>query len=334
MRDQLGGILDPVEEAAEPEQRLQVAQAALALLDVGLEQITAVAGALVPGIALGELRLDEDPAAAGHHLAREARLELVEDRALAPQEARFEEARADLQIVPGEAHAVVDRAGRLTDLEPEVPESVEQELDHLLGVRGALVGIEEQQVDIGIGCQLGAAVAADRRHRQPLARGRIGHPEHPPLREVEQAVDQRVDHAAAPEDHRFGVVVDLELAPQAGVVLLQPALEAAQQHGLIADLLGRQQRLDLGGKRGRLEARRGLRHRPRLNDLDRQGHAVSVSGAGQGGRVRSPLFIRATAVARPVDCRAACWDPVVICRAPRDLAAESRYLTFEGGGAR
>ena len=73
--DQLRRPLDPVEEAAEPEQGLEIAQAALAFLDVGLEQVAAVAGALVAGVALGELGLDEGGAAAGDHLGLEARRE-------------------------------------------------------------------------------------------------------------------------------------------------------------------------------------------------------------------------------------------------------------------
>ena len=39
----LRGIVDAVEVFRDPEQRVQVAQAALALLDVGLEQVAAVA---------------------------------------------------------------------------------------------------------------------------------------------------------------------------------------------------------------------------------------------------------------------------------------------------
>ena len=152
--------------------------------------------------------------AAGDDVVLEAPLELVEQRPLAPQEARFEQARADLQVAAGEPQALVDRAGRLADLEAEIPQPVEQELDHLLGVRGALVGMQEQQIDVGMGRQLAAAVAADRDHREPLARGRVGHPEHPPVREVEQAAQQRVDQAAAAVDHRLAVVVGLELVPQ------------------------------------------------------------------------------------------------------------------------
>ena len=48
-----------LEEAGDPQQRLQVAQAALALLDVGLEHEAGIAHALMALVALGELGLDE-----------------------------------------------------------------------------------------------------------------------------------------------------------------------------------------------------------------------------------------------------------------------------------
>ncbi len=57
----------------DPEQRVQVAQAALAVLDVGLDQIARLAGAAVALLALGELGGDEFGAGALHHLLVEAR---------------------------------------------------------------------------------------------------------------------------------------------------------------------------------------------------------------------------------------------------------------------
>ena len=50
---------DAVEILADPEQRVQVAQAALAVLDVGLDQIAAFAGLGVALVALGELGLGD-----------------------------------------------------------------------------------------------------------------------------------------------------------------------------------------------------------------------------------------------------------------------------------
>jgi hypothetical protein len=57
--DELSDIVDPVDVFRQPVERMQVAEPALAFLDVGFELIAAVADALVAGVALGELLLDE-----------------------------------------------------------------------------------------------------------------------------------------------------------------------------------------------------------------------------------------------------------------------------------
>ena len=70
--------------------------------------------------------------------------------------------------------------------------------------------MQEQEIDVGVRRQLGAAVAADRDHREPLALGRIGEPEHLGQRVIQQTLDQRVDQAAVVGDRGLGVVVGLE----------------------------------------------------------------------------------------------------------------------------
>ena len=92
----------------------------------------------------------------------------------APEQPRFEQRRPDGQIALGELDGLAHRADRLADLQAQIPQLVEQELRDLLDVRRALVGAEEQEVDVGARRQLLAAVAADRDHRQLLARGRVG----------------------------------------------------------------------------------------------------------------------------------------------------------------
>ena len=79
--DQLLALAHAIEIFADPEQRVQVAQAALAVLDVGLDQIARLPGAAVALLALGELGGDEFGAGALHHLLVEARHQLVEQLA-------------------------------------------------------------------------------------------------------------------------------------------------------------------------------------------------------------------------------------------------------------
>ncbi len=142
--DKLTDIVDAINVFGDPEQRMQVAQPALAFLDVGFELIAAVADALVPGIALGELGLDKLRRRVAHDVGLEAAPQIGEQRLLAPDIARLEERRADRQIGFGVAQTFIDRARRVPDLEPQIPQHVEQVLDHLLGMRGALVGQQEQ----------------------------------------------------------------------------------------------------------------------------------------------------------------------------------------------
>ena len=75
----------------------------------------------MPGIALGQLGLDELRRAAARDLGVEALLQLGVERLLAPDIARFKERRTDRQIGLGIAQAFSDGARRLPDLEAEIP---------------------------------------------------------------------------------------------------------------------------------------------------------------------------------------------------------------------
>ena len=129
-------------------------------------------------VALGELGLDEGAAGAGDDLAwRSAGGSSSIQLLVAPEVAGLEQAGADGHVRLGQPHAVVDRAGGVADLQAEIPQHVEHVLDHLLAMGRPLVGQQEQQVDVGTGRQLAAAIAADRDQGQLLAAGRVGHVE-------------------------------------------------------------------------------------------------------------------------------------------------------------
>jgi hypothetical protein len=119
--DELCDVVDTVDVLGDPEQRVQVAKPALTLLDVGFELIAAVADADMPRVALGELGVDELRRGAAQDLGLEALLQLVEEGLLAPNIARLQERGADRQIGLGVAQAVLDRASRLPDLQPQIP---------------------------------------------------------------------------------------------------------------------------------------------------------------------------------------------------------------------
>src|SRR5690606_12468161 len=75
--DKIPGSAGAVEIARDPVQRLQVAQPALRLLDVRLEQVARAAVPLVPRVALGHLGLDELRAGLEEQLAPETLVELL-----------------------------------------------------------------------------------------------------------------------------------------------------------------------------------------------------------------------------------------------------------------
>ena len=178
-------VLGAVQVLGDPEQGLEVAQAALALLDVGLEQVAGRALAGVALGALGELQLDE-LGAGGAEIVPEPAAEAVGEGLVAPEVAVLEQAGADGDVAFGVAQAVVDGADRVADLEAQVPEAVERALDQALAPGGLLVGGEEEQVDVGEGRHLGAAVAADGDRRDPLGGGRVGERVEPALDDVER----------------------------------------------------------------------------------------------------------------------------------------------------
>ncbi len=192
--DQLGRFVHAVDVLADPVQRLQVAQPALAVLDVGLDDVAAVAHALVPRVALGELLGHELCLGAGDDIVPEAPAGLVVELLVAPQVAAFEDRGADRQVALGHAHHLVERAARMADLETKVPQVVEQRLDHLLAPRGGLAGRDEGDVDVRIRRHLAAAVAADGDQREPLAFRAVGSRievgDHVIVEHADQLVDQ------------------------------------------------------------------------------------------------------------------------------------------------
>src|SRR5690242_9891398 len=114
---QFADILDPIGVFGDPEEALEIAQAPLALLDVGLDVIARIAKLLVTCIALGELRADELAGAVLDDLGLEASLQLVEDGLVAPDITPLEQRRADRHVGARLAQAFLHRARRLPDLE-------------------------------------------------------------------------------------------------------------------------------------------------------------------------------------------------------------------------
>src|SRR4051812_46400944 len=110
-------------------QRVQIAQAALSVLDVGLDLVAALARSLMSLIALGHLGVDEAACRAFDDFGAKALLEAGVELRVAVDEARIEQRGADRDVAGAELDALIDRARRVPDLEAQVPQHVE----HVLG---------------------------------------------------------------------------------------------------------------------------------------------------------------------------------------------------------
>jgi hypothetical protein len=152
---------------------VQIPQAAFAVLYVRLDEIARLAHALVAVVALGEFRGDKIGRGPLHDLLVEAGLQFVEQFFVADDAPRFEQRRSDRHIGAALPDAFVDRARRMTDLQPHVPERIENGLGDALAPGGLLVGQQKQEIDVGARRQQPAAIAADRNHAHTFRRRRI-----------------------------------------------------------------------------------------------------------------------------------------------------------------
>ena len=214
----------------EPVQRVQVAQAAFAVLDVRLDQIARGAGAGMAGILLGELRLDERRA----HCLRappcgsDARKSAIE-RLVAEDQARIEQRGADGHVGMAEAHALIDVARGVADLEAEIPEQIEHVLGDALAPGGLLVGKQEKQIDVGARREQAAAIAALRDDGHALrGRGIVGAID-VVGGEVVGELDQRVLEGRQTFGAGAPVAILFELAPGRGVGVVDELAHALDQ---------------------------------------------------------------------------------------------------------
>ena len=191
--DELAEPVHAEEILGDPEQHVEVAQAALAVLHIGLEQVARIAGAQVTGVALVELGGHELGLGAGDQLGEKTPAERAVEGLIAPHMARFEHRGPDRHVLARLAQAIGDRAGRVADGKAEIPHHVEQVFDDLLASAGPLVGVQEEDVDIGMGRQIAPAVAADRHQGEGARRGRVRLGVDDAGRPLEQDVQQLVD---------------------------------------------------------------------------------------------------------------------------------------------
>ena len=288
---QLIGLAHAVDIFRDPEQRVQVAQAALAVLDVGLDQIARLPGAAVALLALGQFGGDEFGRGALHHFLVEARHQLVIERLVAGQEARLQDRGADRHVAARLPDRFIDRARGVADLQSHVPQAIQNGFGDLLAPGGLLVGQDEQQIDVGFRRHQAAAVAAGGDHRHALGAGGDRRAIEMPRGRGKQDADDLVLHEAQP----------LGAAPPVPIL---------QQHGLSGgarrDQFGLQE-LRGGGAENVLAP--GMLRGERV---DRRGNPCGIEtlvGLGRGGGQRrcpssTPISDGIGAVTGDCGCRA------------------------------
>src|SRR5690606_17497435 len=143
-------------------------------------------------VALGEFCFDKFIRGALHHLLVETLLQLVKKRAVSLNEARFEQRRADGEVLARQTNAIINRTRRMANLEAEIPERIEHVFDHALAPGRLLVGKQEKKIDVGTRRQRAAPVPADSRNRNALRLARIGGGEYVVGRESIKFPDDRV----------------------------------------------------------------------------------------------------------------------------------------------
>ena len=147
---------------------MQIAQTALAVLDIGLNEIARLPGAAVAFLALGEFGGDEFRRGALHHVLVEALDQFVVKAAIAGEVTDFENGGADGHVAARLADRFIYRARRMADLQAHVPQAIENRFSNLFAPSVLLVGQDEQQIDVGFRRHQSAAVTTGGDHRHAL----------------------------------------------------------------------------------------------------------------------------------------------------------------------
>src|SRR5690606_32318144 len=109
-----------------------------------------------------------------HHLLVETLLQLVKKRAVSLNEARFEQRRADGEVLARQTNAIINRTRRMANLEAEIPELIEHVFDHALSQWRLHAGQQEKMIEDGTRRQRPTPVSAGSRNRNSLGRAKSG----------------------------------------------------------------------------------------------------------------------------------------------------------------
>jgi len=206
---------------SQPQDHVQVAQAAGALFHVRLQQTDAVAVLRVARLGLRAQRRDEllRLAATAEHGLVQTPLEDAEERLAAHQPPRLGHRGARVQVCARDGDALLDRSEAVAHSEARVPQQRQGALHEPTHHIARVSVVQEQYVDVRERRQLASSVSAERHqgHRVQLAldRGRelAGH-------QLADALDHQVDLLAATGSDL--VTAQPDAVPHAQPLCLEP----------------------------------------------------------------------------------------------------------------
>ncbi len=138
--DHLVGAGSAADVFRDPEQRLQVAQPALAFLDIGLLHIALAALPQVSFFALRQFHFDEFSLGSLDHVLPELDLEVFRQFLVTAYVTAFQHGGPDRLVGFCQPDTIGNRAGGMPDLQAHVPKDIEHALYDALGPGRQLVG--------------------------------------------------------------------------------------------------------------------------------------------------------------------------------------------------
>src|SRR5262245_56108560 len=153
--------------ARSPEQNVQIAQAPGALLDVRLLHADRATEFGVARLALFHQLIQQSRLLFFKDLFFEPVCKLLEQLRVAPQQPRVDHRVARNNVLPGHRDAVAQAAHAMPDVEPYVPQQVENRLAQLRGEHGVLaILVQEHNVNVRMRGEFAPPVPAEGHDRE------------------------------------------------------------------------------------------------------------------------------------------------------------------------
>ncbi len=175
--NEIGNLLHLMDVFRDPVQRLQIAQAALALFDIGFDHIALPALFLMACVAFFQLGFDKVPFSSLEQVRPQLAVQVRSQNRFATQETVFKKGGADGIILAPQFDTFLDRPAGMPHLQVKIPKHIEHRFDQTFQPRGDLAPCQKQQIDIRIRGHGAPAIpphAQNREIRCALARDHVG----------------------------------------------------------------------------------------------------------------------------------------------------------------